>query len=213
MQMKFDKLTQLGLGDMVDYFWKKNWNHRTAELNVSGVTKLPIKNIVAPSATRKFGELVETPDIFPGRSEMLPGTSELGSSHMRLKFRKPQSYKHVASLLSNQSPIHHRLRKRKLVILSASTHADSLCSSLWYKTWIWTNKWSQLLHCPRNRYFNCHVWQCMSLKSTLYIYFTTCWFVHGFSDQIVRHDNSSVHMSESYRQCQCSRLQIKFIDV
>jgi hypothetical protein len=48
----------------------------------------------------------------------------------------------------------------------------------------------------------------ISQGNGIYTYFVICLLLHDFSEQIVRHDYSSVCLQESYRPCECSRLNI-----
>jgi len=62
-----------------------------------------------------------------------------------------------------------------------------------------------LLHCGSNRQANWHLWLCINLKCYTCTYFATCQLLLDFSDQIVRHDNSSRHVQGSDRSCRYSR--------
>jgi len=96
-QMKLDKLTQPGWGDVADYFRERNTKYGKSELMVPGITKSQTDHVaVAPSPTT-FGGLLETHDIIPGISPMLQCTSRPGSTHMRVGSGKPKSPERISS--------------------------------------------------------------------------------------------------------------------
>jgi len=47
------------------------------------------------------------------------------------------------------------------------------------------------------------------VKSKLFTNFATCQLLLDFSDQIVRHDNSSVHVQGSNAPCESFKIQIR----
>jgi len=77
---------------------------------------------------------------------------------------------------------------------------------------IWTNEWWRLLGCWRNRLPNRWYWKCISVKSNLCNYLRMCQLFLDFSDQSVKHVNSSVCVQWSFRPWASSRLQINLID-
>jgi hypothetical protein len=97
-QMMLDELTQPGWGNTADYFCETDKNYGTAELRVPAVVKPQTDHDVAAPALTTFGELMESLDIVPGRSQMLHGTSRPGSSHMRLGAGKPKSNTSIPGL-------------------------------------------------------------------------------------------------------------------
>jgi hypothetical protein len=90
-QMKLDELTQPGWGNATDYFCERDKKYVAAELRVPAVVKPQTDHDVAAPALTTFGELMESLDILPGRSQMRHVTSRPGSSHMRLGAGKPKS--------------------------------------------------------------------------------------------------------------------------
>jgi len=97
-QMKLDKLTQPGWGDAAVHFCERDKKYGTAELRVPAVVKPQTHHDVAAPALPTFGELMESVDIVPARSQKLQGTSRPGSSHMRLGSGKPKSDTSIPSL-------------------------------------------------------------------------------------------------------------------
>jgi hypothetical protein len=83
-QRKLDELTQPGCGAAADCFKERDKNYRTAELRVTAVVKPQTDHDVAAPALTTFGELMDSLDIVPRRSQMPQGTSRPGSSHLRL---------------------------------------------------------------------------------------------------------------------------------
>ena len=59
----------------------------------------------------------------------------------------------------------------------------------------------------------CDYWRHICAKSNWCIYFDKCQNFFDFSDYIVRHDNSSVHVQGSYGPYKCSKLQIELVDI
>ena len=55
----------------------------------------------------------------------------------------------------------------------------------------------------------CDYYMHISVKSKWCIYFATCQDIFDFSDQLVRHDKSSVHVQGSYGLYESSVLQAK----
>jgi len=61
------------------------------ELKIPAIIPLQTVDGTATHAATSFGELVECLDIDPGILKMPQGTSQPGSSHIRLHSGKPQS--------------------------------------------------------------------------------------------------------------------------
>jgi len=97
-QIRLDKLTQPGLGDVADYFRERESNYGTAELKIPGVVKPHWNKLTAAPAPTTYAELMVTLDIIPIISQMPQGTSRPRSNQMRLGSGKPQSPKHIPSL-------------------------------------------------------------------------------------------------------------------
>jgi len=89
-KMKSDKLTQPGWGDATDYFHEGEKLYGTSELRVPAVIKLQMAEKAAVPAPTIFEELMECLDIFRWILQMQQGTSQQGSSQMRLGSRKQQ---------------------------------------------------------------------------------------------------------------------------
>jgi len=112
----------------------------------------------------------------------------------------------------HEFPIRLRLRNRSMSNPSASTHAYWVASEFPYRNWIPTKTWWRLLRCQRIKCANWNLWRCINLRRNTSIYFATCQLLIDFGGQIMRHDNSSMHVQGSDRPCQCSRLQISLTD-
>jgi len=91
------------------------WMYRTAELNVPAVIKQQIQKLSALPAPKSLGKRMETLDITSGLSQLLQGQSRQGSSHGWLGPGKPQSYKHMSSLLQDTMPDSLPIKKLKHV--------------------------------------------------------------------------------------------------
>jgi len=79
------------LGDVGNYYRERDKKYGTSELRVPAVIKPETDQDFAAPALTTFGEVLEYLDIVPRRSQMPQGTSQPGSSHMRLGSGKPQS--------------------------------------------------------------------------------------------------------------------------
>jgi len=97
-QMKLDELTQPGWEDAADYFREQDKKYGTAKSRVPVVVQPQSDDhpLAPPPVT--FGELMERLDIVPGISQMPQGTSQPGSSHIRLGSVKPQSNTTISGL-------------------------------------------------------------------------------------------------------------------
>lgn len=72
---------------------KENTKCATAEINIPEVIKDQKGKLSAAPALTTFEELIETVQIVPRLSLMPQGTSQPGSSHVRLSFANPLSGK------------------------------------------------------------------------------------------------------------------------
>jgi len=81
-------------------------------------------------------------------------------------------------------------------------------SWLRYRYRIPTKRWWRLLRQRKTRYGNWDFWRLIARKSKLFSNFATCQLCHDFSDQIVRHDNPSVHVQGLNAPCERSRIRI-----
>jgi len=101
-QLRLEKLMQLGWGNMADHFSERDIKYGTAELMVlAGVKPQTVMTAATPSPTT-FGELMQTVEIVAGQLQMPQGSTQPGSSQMRLSSKKPVLYQYVASLLPNE---------------------------------------------------------------------------------------------------------------
>jgi len=85
----------------------------TTALNVPAVVKPHTDNDAANPGPTTFGELMESLDIIPRISQMPPGTSQPGSSHMRLGSGRLQSNKRIVSLPPDVEPDSSPIEKDK----------------------------------------------------------------------------------------------------
>jgi hypothetical protein len=90
-QMKLDELTQPGWEDAADYFRAQDKKYGTIQLRVPAVVQPQINDDALAPLPATFGELMESLDIVPGISQRPQGTSQPGSSHVRLDSVKPQA--------------------------------------------------------------------------------------------------------------------------
>jgi len=104
------------------------------------------------------------------------------------------------------------LRNQSISNPHTLTPAYRIASWLPYRNRILTKTLRWLLRRRRNELANWHFSRCIKLKCDIRTYFATCQPLLDFSDQIVRHDNSSMDLQRSDRTCRCSRLQISFND-
>jgi len=108
-QMKLDQLTWPWWREAADSIHERDERSGISELRVPAVVRPQANNDAAAPAHTTFGELMHCPDIVPGLSQILLGTSRPGSSHITLGSGKPQSNKGLAGLAlageSNSSPI------------------------------------------------------------------------------------------------------------
>jgi len=114
-QMKLDELTQLGWEDAADYFRERDMKYGTTELRVPAVVEPQTMDDAAATPPATFGELMESLDIVPGRSQRPRGTSRPGSSHIRLGSVKPKSQSSIPSDEPAAEPDSSMLLKAKPV--------------------------------------------------------------------------------------------------
>jgi len=103
-QMTLDRLTQLGLGDAANYFGEKDVKYGTAELKVPAVVNPQMDTTGATPSPPRFGEHMQTLDIFRRQSQMAPVTSPPGCTQWRLGSQKPQSHIFIPVCLSEVVP-------------------------------------------------------------------------------------------------------------
>jgi len=93
-QKKFHELTQPGSEDAADYFGERDKKYGKSELRGLAVVQKQTKDEAPPHPPTTFAELMDSLDIVHGISE---GTSQPGSSHIRLGSVKPQSKSSIPS--------------------------------------------------------------------------------------------------------------------
>jgi len=89
IQIRLDELMQPRWEDKHDYFHKGGNVYGTAELRVLAVAKLQTYHGVAVHIPTTLGELRDTLAILPRTLQILQGTSQPDSRHIRLRSRKP----------------------------------------------------------------------------------------------------------------------------
>jgi len=167
----------------------------------------------APATTpTTFGELMEIRDSVSGESQC---HKELHKLKLAIWDYHPGNhsltYAHRLWRLT-QYPISYQLTNRSLLNPQAFTPAYNLPSKLPYRNWIQMNILYWLVCHLYTNCTICHYWLHISAKSNWWTYFATCRHCFNFSDQIVRHDNSSVHVQGSHVPHESSRLQTELID-
>jgi hypothetical protein len=105
-------LTQPGWEDAADYFCEPDKKYGTSKLRVPAVVQLQTNDHTPATSLTAFGELMESLDIVPG---ILQGTSQPGSSHIRLRSVMPQSKSSIPSCEPNAEPDLSMLLKAKPV--------------------------------------------------------------------------------------------------
>ena len=98
-QMMLDELTQLGWGNVADYFSETDMMYRTTELKVPAVVKPQADIAAATPSPTTFGELMQSLNILPGQSPMPQVTSRQGSTQMRLGSEKHQADNHIVAFM------------------------------------------------------------------------------------------------------------------
>jgi len=91
-------------------------------------------------------------------------------------------------------PIHHWFRNWSLLNLLAFAPAYFLPTYLPYRKWIQMNILSWLVDHLYTTCTICDYWRHISTKCNCCIYFVRCQNFFDFSDNIVSHDSSSVHV-------------------
>jgi len=97
-----DKLTRLGWGDAADYFGRRDMKYWKAEMKVLAIVKLQTVKVTATPGLKTSGDFVQTDDIVPGQWQMPQGTTQPGSSQMRLVPKKPHSGKCLMVVLHTE---------------------------------------------------------------------------------------------------------------
>ena len=97
-QMKVDKWTEPGWGDVADYFRERDKTYGTAELMVLAVVQPQTGDDEWSSVPTTFSEPLEMLDSVPGKLQMPRVTSRPGSSHMWLGPQKPQTHECILCL-------------------------------------------------------------------------------------------------------------------
>jgi len=98
LQMKLDELTQPGWEDAADYFRERDKRYGTAEFRVLVVVQPQTDDDASAPPPTTFAELMERVDIVPEILQMPQGTSQPGSSHIRVGSVKPQSNTSISGL-------------------------------------------------------------------------------------------------------------------
>jgi len=113
--MKLEKLNPPGREDAADYFSGRDQKCGTSNVMVLAVIQLQTDDTPAASSPTTLGELSECRDIIPRMSQMQPGTSWPGSSHIRLRSLKPHSNTSIPGLQPAAEPDWSPLLKAKPV--------------------------------------------------------------------------------------------------
>jgi len=116
-QMRFDELTQMGCENAADYIRERDKKYGTSELMVAAVNQLQMDDNAAPAAPATCGELIVCLDIFSGITQMLQGTLQPGSGHMRLCSGKLQSNRGIPGRPPSMEPDTSPLQNGKSVEL------------------------------------------------------------------------------------------------
>jgi len=95
-QMRIDKLTQPGWRDVANLFCQSDLNYGTAELTAPAFGKVQTDKLESAPAVTTFCELTKTLDIVIGISQMLLGTSQPGSCHVRQRSGTSKTHKQIA---------------------------------------------------------------------------------------------------------------------
>ena len=127
----------------------------------------------------------------------------MGNHHLTYAYRLPWPTRHHIS---------HRLRNQNLFNPYAFTSVYFLPMFIPYRKWIQLNILYWLVGHLYITFTMCDYWRHISAKRDWCIYFDTCQNFLDFSDYIVKHDNSSVHVQGSYGQYKFSIRQTELID-
>jgi hypothetical protein len=90
-QINLDELTQPRWEKSVDYYGEQDKKYSTSEMRVPAVVWQQTNDDALAPPLKTFREHMQSPDIVPGISQRLQGTSRPGSSHNMLGSVKPQS--------------------------------------------------------------------------------------------------------------------------
>jgi len=118
-QMRLEELTEPGWGDMVDYFQERVMKYGKPELAVPAVVKTQTDMTAPTLSPTTFGEVMQTLDIVPGQSQMLPVMSWLERCEMRLGSENPQALSDIAHSMSDLVPNSSRMEIAKPVELGS----------------------------------------------------------------------------------------------
>jgi len=99
MQMKLDKLTQLGWQDVAEYCLRSDEMNWSTEINVLAVVNPQTDEVAVVPAPTPFGELMEAADIVTVKLPMRQRIPRPGSSHLRLGSGRPYTNKRIVSCL------------------------------------------------------------------------------------------------------------------
>jgi len=102
--MKLHEMLQWGWGYAADNLREGGKKYGTAQLNIEAVIQSQNDEVTVVPAMTSFVAVIETLDIDPRISQMPQGSSQPGSSHMRLGSTKSQSHKCIAFSLSDTGP-------------------------------------------------------------------------------------------------------------
>jgi hypothetical protein len=75
-QIKLDECTQPGWGDTAHYFCERDIKFWTTESKVPIVVNSIMDKVEAAPAAKRIGELMESHQIVPGKSQMSPATCQ-----------------------------------------------------------------------------------------------------------------------------------------
>jgi len=92
------------MGGQPDYFRERDMKYGTIELQVLAVVKPQTDMTATTPSPTTFRELRQTLDSVPRQSQMLQVTSRPQSSQKRLRSEKPQTDKHIASIMPDAVP-------------------------------------------------------------------------------------------------------------
>jgi len=199
-------------GDVANYFGDRDNKYGTTELKVPAVVQPQTEDDATSSAPTTYGETMETLESVPGKSQTPQLTSPPGNSDRWLNSRKPQTHHPIPSLPPYAEPDLSTSQKSKHVE-PISCYLCMYSPKLFpYRTQILTKKCWWLLGCWRSEFANFDYWQWISSKSNMCTYFAKCHLLLDVSDQIVRHDNLSMHVQGSDGLRHYARLQIAVTD-
>jgi len=207
-QMLPDEVTWAGWGDIANYFRESDTKYGTTKLIVLPVVIPQPDDVVAAASHPTFRELMESPDIIPGSSQWTQGTSRQGSCHIRPGSGKPQSNKRIHSLppclVRNSSLITHAMSVGPISFYPCILPPQQIT--------IQKSESDEEMETAQAvpEEYSCILWLSTSYLCEIIscIYFSMCQLSLDFSDQILGHNNSSLHVQGLYVWCDSSRLQI-----